>query len=72
MKCIVEGCTNESWQGKFNGTLCMPCYQFLSKEIERPKEFSQAYINHINDCIDYLRKNEFYLVQEKFAKMKEK
>lgn len=72
MKCIVDKCENQEWQGRFHGNLCMPCYEFLAKELERKKQFSQAYRNHINKCVDYLRQNEFYLVSEKYDKMEEK
>ena len=29
-KCLVDGCTNTSSQGKFNGDPCMPCHTMLT------------------------------------------
>lgn len=28
-KCVVDGCTNYEYQGKFVGNLCSPCHSFL-------------------------------------------
>jgi hypothetical protein len=30
MECLVKGCVNKDHQGKFEGLLCMPCYQMLT------------------------------------------
>ena len=30
MRCIVKGCGNHKYQGRFIGDLCVPCYNYLT------------------------------------------
>jgi len=29
-ECIVKGCTNKKWQGRFVGDLCAPCHSYIT------------------------------------------
>lgn len=31
MKCIVLNCENHDTQGAFKGTLCVPCFEYITK-----------------------------------------
>jgi hypothetical protein len=42
MKCVVKDCENHSHEGKFVGSLCSPCHEFISGE---GGLYSQAYRN---------------------------
>ncbi len=42
--CIVFGCTNTSDQGGFDGALCSPCYQALTRPPDyKARRFSSVY-----------------------------
>ena len=30
MKCLVHGCTNDSYEGEMVGNLCVPCYNTIT------------------------------------------
>lgn len=48
IKCIVKDCVNHTHEGKFVGTLCAPCYQWIA---ERQGFHSQAYRNEFGDVM---------------------
>jgi hypothetical protein len=35
-KCLVDGCTHTSSQGRFIGDLCLPCHTMLTDGVVRP------------------------------------
>jgi hypothetical protein len=43
VRCVVKDCVNHTHQGRFVGSLCAPCYSFISGEGE--SKYSQAYRN---------------------------
>jgi hypothetical protein len=51
MKCIVDGCINEDWQGDFEGDICVPCFKFaqdiyLKRELkDRNSQFARNIMN---------------------------
>jgi hypothetical protein len=58
--CIVKGCKNSSNSGKMIGNLCVPCYEFITKE---EGTHSQAYRNSLNTRlgeIPKIDKNKLY------------
>ena len=65
MKCAIDECTNESWQGKFYGQLCAPCFNYLEDKVNS-KGFSAAYRMQRAEAINILKANEFYMVSEKY------
>lgn len=42
MKCIVKDCQNHEHEGKFIGSLCSPCYRYIT---EGEGKYSQAFRN---------------------------
>ena len=42
MRCIVKDCKNHEHEGKFVGSLCFPCHEYITKAEGR---HSQAYRN---------------------------
>ena len=42
MRCIVKDCQNHEHQGRFIGSLCSPCHEYITKGEGR---HSQAYRN---------------------------
>ncbi len=44
MKCIVLNCENHDTQGAFKGTLCVPCFNYITKG---EGKHSQMYCNSI-------------------------
>lgn len=46
-QCVVFGCTNTSDEGKFVGSLCFPCHEFIAN-LERNN--SVAYTNARNEA----------------------
>lgn len=42
MKCIIEGCQNQTHEGEFIGKICSPCYSYL---VDGKGTTSQAYRN---------------------------
>ena len=42
MRCIVKDCKNHDHEGKFVGSLCFPCHEYITKAEGR---HSQAYRN---------------------------
>ena len=54
-KCIVKGCTNHSNEGKFVGSLCMPCYHMLNTgEITPSNAWFAEEINNLKRYKDTL------------------
>jgi len=64
MKCKVYDCENESWQGTFDGNLCMPCHDYCEDFIAQKKQYSQVYRNELQSCKDYLKYSEIYKIEE--------
>ncbi len=42
MRCIVKDCKNHEHEGKFIGSLCFPCYTYITKG---EGKYSQAFRN---------------------------
>ena len=34
--CVVKGCQNMKWQGKFVGDICSPCYRMITTGEDNP------------------------------------
>lgn len=67
-KCAVEGCRNMKWQGKFHGTLCIPCFNYLTKSVENGAPTSPAAAKEdYNRHIEYLKQAELQIVCDKYA-----
>ena len=45
MKCIVYGCSNHSFEGKFLGYLCGPCWNCITSATPEKHCYSQAWRN---------------------------
>jgi hypothetical protein len=45
MKCIVYGCSNHSFEGKFLGYLCAPCWNCITSATPEKHRYSQAWRN---------------------------
>ena len=60
MRCIVKDCKNHEHEGKFVGSLCFPCHEYITKADGR---HSQAYRNTQrtwveltdDDCLEALK-----------------
>lgn len=72
MKCVVDRCRNESWQGNFIGNMCKPCHSFYTEELEylytRAFNKSQAKYNRIEQIKSYLMEAELQVVRDKWEK----
>jgi len=72
MICIVEGCTNEDWQGDFEGDVCMPCFRF-AQDIYLKKELkdrnSQLARNIMNEARILIRNSEIVKINNKYKEI---
>ena len=77
MRCIVKDCKNHEHEGKFVGSFCFPCHEYITKAEGR---HSQAYRNtqrtwvgltdeELADCMDMSIQKTCQAIE---AKLKEK
>lgn len=72
-ECKVPGCANQDRRGKFHGDLCMPCYNWLERQLgylKTNKDDSRAYSNQLNDCVDFLKSAELCEIEERWDEEK--
>ena len=66
MKCVIENCKNEDWQGDFNVNLCQPCYNELIFIIH--KEGPSQYLRNLKaKAKEYIRESEYFKVDKEWS-----